>query len=194
MKLYLIRHGPTDWNVEKRIQGLMDRPLSSEGIETVRACRLPAELRHLRWYCSPLLRARQTAELLNIDNPVIESAIREMHWGDWEGKILKPLRKQLGNVMRENEARGIDFCPPNGESPRQVQHRLQPWLNSIGQQAEDCGAIVHKGIIRCIYAMAFEWNMRGESPVDFDWLSLHEFEIDRSGRLQAHYLSRSIRR
>ena len=96
--------------------------------------------------------------------------------------------------MRENEARGIDFCPPNGESPRQVQHRLQPWLNSIGQQAEDCGAIVHKGIIRCIYAMAFEWNMRGESPVDFDWLSLHEFEIDRAGRLQAHYLSRSIRR
>ncbi|NNE63513.1 MAG: histidine phosphatase family protein, partial [Gammaproteobacteria bacterium] len=79
MKLFLIRHGPTDWNVEKRIQGLMDRPLSSEGIETVRACRLSPELRDLRWYCSPLRRARQTAELLDIDNPVIESAIREMN-------------------------------------------------------------------------------------------------------------------
>jgi probable phosphoglycerate mutase len=194
MKLHLIRHGLTDWNAEKRIQGRIDRPLSSPGIETVRACRLPPELRHLRWYCSPLRRARQTAELLNIENPVIENAITEMHWGDWEGKILKPLRKQLGDVMRENEARGLDFCPPSGESPRQVQRRLRPWLKSIGQQQEDCGAIVHKGIIRCIYAMAFEWNMQGESPVEFDWLASHEFEVDHCGNLQAHYLSHSIRR
>lgn len=194
MKLYLIRHGLTDWNVEKRIQGLIDRPLSSEGIAAVQACCLPAELLQLRWYCSPLLRARQTAELLSIDKPVIESALIEMHWGDWEGQILKPLRKQLGDVMRDNEARGLDFCPPNGESPRQVQQRLKPWLKTIGRQGDDCGAIVHKGIIRCIYAMAFDWNMQGESPVNFDWLSSHEFEVERSGRLQGHYLGRSIRR
>jgi probable phosphoglycerate mutase len=193
MKLHLIRHGPTDWNAEKRIQGRIDRPLSDLGIETVRACRLPAELRQLRWYCSPLQRARQTAELLNIENPVIENAITEMHWGDWEGRILKPLRKQLGDAMRENEARGLDFCPPRGESPRQVQQRLQPWLKSIGQQRKDCGAIVHKGIIRCIYAMAFDWNMQGESPLKFDWLAAHEFEVDQSGHVQAHYLSRNIR-
>ena len=194
MKLHLIRHGLTDWNAEKRIQGRVDRPLSSLGIKTVRSCRLPSELADLRWYCSPLRRARQTAKLLDIENPVIEDALTEMHWGAWEGKILKPLRKQLGDVMRENEARGVDFCPPDGESPRQVQRRLQPWLKTIGEQREDCGAIVHKGIIRCIYAMAFGWNMQGETPVEFDWLASHEFEVDRAGRLQPHYVSRSIRR
>lgn len=184
MKLYLIRHGLTDWNTEKRIQGRIDRPLCSDGIAALKQYRLSAEMLAMRWYCSPLKRARQSAELLGIKNPVIESALIEMDWGDWEGKILKPLRKQLGDVMRENEARGLDFCPPNGESPRQVQQRLQPWLERIADHGKDCGAIVHKGIIRCIYSIATGWDMRGESPVEFDWYAAHEFEVDCAGCLQ----------
>jgi len=146
-------------------------------------------LHHLTWFCSPLLRARQTAELLEIQSPLCEPALTEMNWGDWEGKVLKPLRKQLGDVMRENEARGCDFCPPNGESPRHVQARLKPWLQKVGMLGEDCGAVVHKGIIRCLYAQAFDWDMRGKSPIEFDWTGLHEFEIDRNGHPRPCYRS-----
>jgi broad specificity phosphatase PhoE len=189
MKLLLLRHGLTDWNAEKRIQGRIDQPLSEAGIEQIQLRALPEVLRPITWYCSPMLRARQTAELLDIQSPILELALTEMNWGDWEGKILKPLRKQLGDVMRENEARGCDFCPPNGESPRQVQARLKPWLAEIGAQGEDCAAVVHKGIIRCLYALAFNWNMRGESPVKFDWTQLHEFEIDSDGHPRRQYRS-----
>ncbi len=187
MKLILIRHGLTDWNAEKRIQGRIDRPLSETGIEQIRQLQLPEAFRQLRWYCSPLQRARQTAELLQITDPTIEAALIEMNWGEWEGEILRPLRKQFGDAMRDNEARGLDFCPPSGESPRQLQDRLKPWLKVIGEQGGDCGAVVHKGVIRCIYAMAFKWDMCGESPVKFDWQAAHEFELEQHGQFAQYY-------
>ena len=189
MKLLLLRHGLTDWNAEKRIQGRIDRPLSEAGIAQIQSQRFPEAMHRLTWYCSPMLRARQTAELMEIQSPLLEPALTEMNWGDWEGKILKPLRKQLGDIMRENEARGCDFCPPSGESPRLVQARLKPWLHKIGRQGEDCGAVVHKGIIRCLYALAFDWDMRGESPIEFDWTQLHELEIGSDGHLRPQYRS-----
>ena len=189
MKLVLLRHGPTDWNAEKRIQGQTDLYLSRAGIQRVLKCSLPREFRQIVWYTSPLVRARQTAELMGIIDPFVELALTEMDWGDWEGKILKPLRKQLGDEMRDNEARGVDFCPPNGESPRQVQNRVMGWLKKIARQNKDCGAVVHKGIIRCVYAMATSWDMRGESPIQFHWNQSHVFQLSGRGGLENSYHS-----
>lgn len=187
MRLLLVRHGPTDWNVQKRIQGRIDQPLSASAIEQLQRRQLSDEYRQLQWYVSPLQRALQTAKLLGIDYPTIESALTEMNWGDWEGKILKPLRKQLGDVMRDNEKRGLDFCPPNGESPRQVQQRLKGWLRKIVIHSQDSGAVVHKGIIRCAYSLATGWDMCGESPIQFNWDQGHEFQISSSGEVKPSY-------
>ena len=187
MRLLLIRHGLTDWNVQKRIQGRIDQPLSAIAIEQLQQRRLSDEHRQLDWYVSPMLRARHTAELLGIDSPTIEPALTEMNWGDWEGKILKPLRKQLGDVMRDNEKRGLDFCPPNGESPRQVQQRLSAWLRQIAVHSRDSGAVVHKGIIRCAYSLATGWDMRGESPIKFNWEQGHEFDVSPDGVVMPNY-------
>lgn len=187
MKLALIRHGITDWNLEKRIQGRTDRPLSEQGSRQMQAYAIPHSMLHYRWYCSPLQRARQSAELLGVNQYELEQALVEMSWGDWEGEILKPLRKQLGDVMRDNEMQGLDFCPPNGESPRQVQQRLQSWLTHVAAAEEDIAVMAHKGIIRCMYAMAFNWNMRGESPVKFAWDAIHQFEFSAGGRLLERY-------
>ncbi len=187
MRLVLLRHGETDWNAQKLIQGRIDQPLSDTTIKKLRGRQLPADLRQLNWFSSPLQRALHTAELLGIVDPVIESALIEMNWGDWEGHILKPLRKQLGDVMRDNESRGLDFCPPNGESPRQVQQRLSDWLKTISGDSQDSGAVVHKGIIRCAYALATGWDMQGESPIKFNWDRGHEFQISAMGKVEPGY-------
>jgi probable phosphoglycerate mutase len=184
MRLTIIRHGITDWNLQKRIQGRIDQPLCKEGIRIMQSFRIPDGLKSLNWYCSPLLRARASADILGIDSYRIEPALIEMDWGDWEGQILKPLRKQLGDEMRQNEARGIHFCPPDGESPLQVQQRLSIWLKSIAGQQSEVGAIAHKGIIRCLYAMAMDWDMTGESPLKFNWQRAQVFEISDAGEVQ----------
>ncbi|MFZ9037131.1 MAG: histidine phosphatase family protein [Gammaproteobacteria bacterium] len=187
MKLALLRHGVTDWNLEKRVQGQIDRPLSRLGRQQLAELTLPPSLAAYRWYCSPLLRARQTAELLGLKDVLLEPALIEMNWGDWEGQILKPLRRKLGDSMRDNESRGRDFRPPGGESPRQVQSRLRPWLRQVAASERDSAAVVHKGIIRCIYALASGWDMRGESPVDFAWDAIHQFELTPDGELCDSY-------
>lgn len=187
MKLALVRHAITAWNLEKRIQGRIDQPLDEAGRQQLRSLAIPPGYRDFRWYCSPLSRATESAQLLGLADVTLETALLEMHWGDWEGEILKPLRKRLGDVMRDNESRGLDFCPPGGESPRDVQVRLQPWLREIAAIGEDAAAVAHKGIIRCIYALACDWDMRGESPVDFAWDAIHQFELSADGELQNTY-------
>ncbi len=148
-----------------------------------------ALLRHgaTAWYTSPLRRATQTADLLGLTDVEVVPELVEMHWGEWEGEILKPLRRRLGARMRANEARGVDFCPPGGETPRQVQARLLRWLGRQAASGADIGAIVHQGIIRCAYALATGWDMRGESPVDLGRDAIHEFEFDRDGMLLDRY-------
>ena len=189
MKLALLRHGMTDWNRAKRVQGRVDRPLSDYGRQQLDLLSIPPEFKVYRWYCSPLRRATQTAALLAIDPLEIEASLIEMSWGDWEGEVLKPLRKRLGDEMRANESRGVDFRPPGGESPREVQARLQPWLQQVAAIGQDTAAVVHKGIIRCIYALACDWDMRGESPVEFAWDALHQFELNPDGKLLDSYQS-----
>ena len=187
MKLTLLRHGMTAWNLEKRVQGRIDQPLSRQGLQQLAALSLPPSLRNLRWFCSPLLRARQTAEALELEAVEFESALIEMSWGQWEGEILKPLRRKLGDSMRRNESRGLDFRPPGGESPRQVQARLSPWLRAIASAGDDCCAVTHQGVIRCMYSLASGWDMRGECPVDFAWDAVHQFELDADGAVRDSY-------
>ncbi|MCP4335679.1 MAG: histidine phosphatase family protein [Gammaproteobacteria bacterium] len=187
MRLVLLRHGITAWNLEKRIQGRIDQPLNDAGRQQLRALTVPDDYLDDRWYCSPLRRAVASAELLALRNVVIEPALIEMDWGDWEGEVLKPLRKRIGEPMRTNERRGLDFRPPGGESPRLVQARLQPWLRQIAASGVNSGAVAHKGIIRCIYALACHWDMCGETPVEFAWDALHQFELNSDGTLLNRY-------
>ncbi len=187
MKLALLRHGMTAWNLEKRGQGQIDQPLCTQGREQLLRLKLPPEYRAYRWFCSPLERALETAEILALAPIEVEPALIEMSWGDWEGEILKPLRRKLGEAMRANERRGLDFCPPNGESPRQVQRRLQRWLRRIARDGLPVAAIAHKGIVRCLYSLASGWDMNGEAPVEFAWDALHVFELTPDGRLLRQY-------
>lgn len=182
-----MRHGITAWNLEKRIQGRIDQPLSDAGRRQLQALALPDDYLDDCWYCSPLRRAVESAELLALHDVQVESALIEMDWGEWEGEVLKPLRKRIGEPMRANERRGLDFCPPGGESPRMVQARLQPWLRQVAASGVNTGAVVHKGIIRCIYALACRWDMCGETPVDFAWDALHQFQLDADGTLLNSY-------
>ncbi len=126
--LVMIRHGPTLWNEEKRLQGHTDIPLSDKGREIVSGWVVPSFFDQYRWMCSPLHRARETAELLGAKDLEIEPRLMEMNYGKWEGSRLDDLRKGLGEAMAENEARGLDFQPEGGETPREVQARLIPWL------------------------------------------------------------------
>lgn len=182
--LALIRHGPTEWNADGRMQGRADIPLSAAGRDAVRAWRLHPSFLAARWVTSPLDRARETAALLGADAAAVDPRLVEMDWGTWEGQQLDDLRDVLGPHMQDLEDRGLDFRPEDGESPRDVQDRLRPWLAQIAADSSPTVAVTHKGVIRAVFAQAYAWDMLGRPPVKLGWDGVaHVFAVAVGGNV-----------
>jgi broad specificity phosphatase PhoE len=140
MTLYLVRHGETQWNVEGRLQGRMDSPLTSRGIEQVRryAALLCAELASatpVRICSSPLPRARQTASLL-LELLGVPSAhygesdlLAERSCGTWEGLRWDEIEAQHGADARSRWRQWHAAAGNDGESLAQVHARAKAWLS-----------------------------------------------------------------
>ena len=176
-RLALLRHADTAWSAAGRIQGRADIRLLEKT-----AVHLPDGCKDMRVVTSPLERCVQTAALLGVPDARREPRIIEMDWGKWEGRTLAELRQELGTAMAENEARGLDFRPPGGESPREVGTRVKDWLREVARERKPTLAVTHRGVIRAILAEATGWDMRGKPPARLDWQAAHFFILDSQGR------------
>ncbi|MBM3597810.1 MAG: histidine phosphatase family protein [Alphaproteobacteria bacterium] len=191
--LALIRHGPTEWSEAHRYQGRVDTPLSDAGRAIVSAWRVPEPFRSFDWFSSPLLRAIQTARLLTALEPRIEPRLIEMDWGDYQGHTHDELQARDGAELIDNEARGLDFRPPGGESPRDVIERVRPWLAERRAAERPAVAVVHRGIVRAVLALATGWTMTGPPPAKLDWSALHLFNLLETGGLSVDRLNISLK-
>jgi broad specificity phosphatase PhoE len=179
----IIRHAPTQWNVEKRLQGRTDIGLGPEGRIVAASWAVPAAWQGWRLLVSPLVRARETAAILFPTTvPEIEPALREMSFGDWEGQSLSDLRDAAGSDAEAREAMGLDFRAPNGESPREVQARLRPLLRRIAEDGRDTVLVSHKAVQRALYALATGWQMTEKPPVKLKDGRAHLFCVHADGR------------
>ncbi len=189
----VIRHGPTDWNEQKRIQGRADRALSPMGRERVVGWTVPAELDGFDWVASPLARAVETAELLGLAcRP--EPLLVEMDWGAWEGRTRDELIENYGDEFENRAARGLDLRPHGGESPREVRERVRRWLDGVVARDRPAGAVCHQGVIRALLSLATGWNMIAKPPHRLDWASAHLFTVDADGRVEIDRLNVSLER
>jgi len=150
--------------------------------------RLPADLAlpvadAVQWHSSPLRRAVETAQILSGAPPRDEPALIEMDWGDWEGYGLEDLCQRFGDAFARNEAAGLDFRPPGGESPRDVRARVVSWLGEVAARGEPVVAVTHKGVLRAVLAAATGWDMMGKPPVRLQNGTLHRFAVDTHGRI-----------
>ena len=183
----VLRHAATAWNAERRLQGLTDTELSPDGEAEARHWRLPSPADRWRRVCSPLQRARRTAELLQPAGAVtVCSALREMSFGVWEGHTIAELRATVGEAFLAQERKGLDFQPPGGESPRAAMARIGQWARSLD---EPVAAVSHKATIRALLALATGWDMTGRPPHKLDWHCLHFFQVTRDGGLQVSRLN-----
>jgi len=181
----LLRHASTTWNEEGRLQGMTDTALSATGEADAKTWRLPAPADGWKRFSSPLQRARRTAELLQPAVPVtIETRLREMSFGVWEGRTLSELRETVGEAFIAAENKGLDFEPPGGESPRAVMKRFAGWTAEIAAHGEPAVAVTHKAAIRAVLALATGWDMMGRPPVKLDWHSAHFFLANADGSVR----------
>ena len=138
MKLYIIRHGETTWNVERRLQGTTDTDLNENGLSLAR--RTGEALKDIPFdlcYSSPLKRARMTAELVLGDRKVpliTDERLQEISFGDWEGRESALLPKE----MLENFFGHVDryVAPEGGESIPEVCRRAASFFQELISKEE----------------------------------------------------------
>jgi alpha-ribazole phosphatase len=135
-RLWLVRHGLTEWNTQQRFCGYSDIPLSAQG--RAQALWLAQRLKEetISAICtSDLVRARETAEIIAHQRtpavPIrVSAAWREIDFGDWEGltyvEIVERFKDQLGFFVDPEH-----YSPPNGESLAHLQQRVEIGLAAI---------------------------------------------------------------
>ena len=112
MKLYVIRHGQTNWNLKGIIQGQKDIELNDKGINEARKAK--AEFNSLKIdliMCSPLKRAKETAKILNTDkniNIIYKSELIERGLGDFEGESCITEEDDIYNYHMNKTIRNIE--------------------------------------------------------------------------------------
>ncbi len=191
-RLWLVRHGLTEWNTQQRFCGHSDMPLSAQGRVQARwLAQLLQEEAIATLYTSDLVRARETAEIIASQStqvvPVkVSAAWREIDFGAWEGltyaEIAEQCKDQLGFFTDPEQC-----SPPGGESLAQMLQRVQAELAAIACSGDspmdgDVVIVSHGGPLRVllcsILGMPFErqWQLRLDpgSLSAIDLLPIHE--------------------
>lgn len=146
-RLFLVRHGETDWNRQRRIQGRTDIPLNATGREQARATGM--RLAGREWdgiAASPLARARETAELIaaevGLGEPELIPSLVERDYGEAEGMDWIEVDRRFGH----------DAPVPGRESRREVAERVVPALLELAAAHPHDALIVvsHGGAIRAV--------------------------------------------
>jgi broad specificity phosphatase PhoE len=189
LKLALLRHGPTEWNAAGRIQGHTDIPLSEAGLAKMRGLRLPFAVQ--RVYCSPLLRARQTAEALALGSVVHDARLMEQHWGQWEGLTRDQIFAAHGDdaFIKAGSQQGIAFRPMAGESTGELHERVGAFLNDVAAGEGDAAAVAHLGVLRAAYTLATGWAMDAPMPADLDVSKILVLSLETGGRPKVESLN-----
>ncbi len=171
MKLYLLRHGETDWNKARKIQGCTDIPLNDYGRELARKTGegmndIPIDL----VITSPLIRAKETAQLVMAGRDVSfweDARIQEMNFGEYEGRPSD--EEPTASILRAFFKNPGAYPPPEqGESIPQLLARTGKFLEIICQNEE----LQNKSILISTHGAAMTGlvnNIKGQLEVNDFW-------------------------
>lgn len=153
---YVVRHGETDWNRERRNQGWKDIPLNDKGRKE--ATETGLKLKNITFhaiYASPLSRALETAQIIaRHHNKTIarEDAFKERSFGIFEGAFWGEIDKHPVCVKGFKKYGYYDFQLPQGESRRQLYERVIKRMNelTVSHVDETVLIVAHGGVVRAI--------------------------------------------
>ncbi len=192
LKLYLIRHGETDWNADGRIQGHSDIELNARGLEQARrlAARMPDEGDFAALYASPLKRAYRTGEMIGsaLNLPVTSDArLLERSLGQLEGLTLNDIKEKFPDVHRAWHDGGTRPFIVGEEAREDFVKRVQEFIKDIRAKHRDGRvlAITHGGTINMLLMVALDLDIERPLPFYIDNASINVVQWgERGARLR----------
>lgn len=164
MKLYLLRHGQTECNAAKVIQGWTPTPLTAQGKKQAERLRdVLADVRFDRIFSSDIYRTRQTGDIVFPERYVpfeYDARLREVNNTALAGTPSAELRKIYGDKYRK-ASRHLSFEKFGGESAEELMARTKDFLDDLAKDKNSklVAAVTHGGTIR-----AFVANVIGGMP------------------------------
>ena len=158
MKIYLIRHGETDYNKRKLFYGATDVPLNQTGVNQAVALReklawLPV---NLPVFTSKLLRAVETAELVFPDQKKIGlSSFNEKDFGCWEGLTADEIAEKYPEEWQSWLENPFEVTPPAAESFVHFRQRVLKGFDQLLQDNQDVVLVAHGGVLRVVVQACF---------------------------------------
>lgn len=150
MRLLLVRHGQSEWNASRRLQGQADIALSALGETQADALRPVIErIAPCRAVSSDLTRSRETARRITPDALQLSEALREINVGDWTGRAIDDIRAEDEDAYQDWRA-GLS-APPGGETWAAFVERTTEAIED--ERREPCRnllVVCHGGVIRAL--------------------------------------------
>jgi broad specificity phosphatase PhoE len=159
--VYIVRHGQTKWNAERRLQGQADTDLNALGREQAsengrRLAEFIEKPRDFDFVSSPMRRTRETMERLRAAMQLDPQDYRtdprlvEMSFGDWQGFTFRELEASNPGSTGERRFDKWDFQPPGkgAESYQMLLERIKPWFDALDRQTV---CVTHGGVMRCLF-------------------------------------------
>lgn len=164
MKIYLIRHGETDANRQRRLQGRLDIPLNESGrAQALEASKELSKISFDRIYSSPLARAVETGEIVSgvsREHFILDDRIQEISFGEAEGRPMDELGDEFARFF---DAPGRYVPWPGAESLSELAERVGQFLSDIRSEKDEKVLVVSHGA--AIHAML--WKISGCSLDQF---------------------------
>lgn len=169
MKLILIRHGETDYTIEKRYcGGAIDAPLNKKGIKQAeRLRRLLSKHKVDVVYVSPMRRTLQTADIVfgkRLIKTVKNSLLRESNLGKWEGHTLEEIKIKFLKDVQKWYQDPLKYGATDGETPIILHKRVTRFLKKLESHngVKTVAIVTHSGPFRIIVG-----EMNGNGLNDF---------------------------
>lgn len=173
-KFYIVRHGETAWNVEHRIQGQKDSPLTKNGINQAKSTAdVFKEVDFDKVYSSDLLRAKRTAELIALEKELAVNTsklLRERLFGRFQGKkyieFKEELKEKLAKRNRLAKDQRFKYKLSNDiESDEELVSRLITFLRetAVANEKKNILIVTHGGTMR-ILLIHLGWAEYEELP------------------------------
>jgi phosphoserine phosphatase len=166
MKLLLVRHGQTDWNIARRFQGHSNVPLNEFGRKQAAALADRLSAQHVdAVYSSDLERAIETARMIvrvlsSKPDLYSDSRLREINFGDWEGLSYSEIKERYPSALAERENDIYKNAPPNGETLEQLSARVQSMLDELNVKHQDQTVLIvaHGGVLQVLLCCVLRLN------------------------------------
>ena len=148
-RIFVLRHGETAFNADKKLQGHCDSSLTSKGSDQARrvgtTLKQYVENRPFRVYSSTLGRALQTSKIVceelnySYENLNKDPRLKEFSLGEWEQRTIPSLEQEIPNLLAQND---WYLQAPNCETYESVRERLSSWLSDVAHD-EDIVVVSH---------------------------------------------------